>query len=129
MQSENESSLLSDHVDARVITSTDEDQKTADRRTMVQLDPDHPGFRDPNIALAETRLRRSLCVISRASRFRMRLIQLTNIRCGNRSGALAAGHQKHACAEYRARQALIFPDHIPQLREVNEGSGHQRLSS
>src|SRR5437016_677856 len=38
-----EQSLLSDHVDARMVVA---DEAAADRNTIVQLDPDHPGFRD-----------------------------------------------------------------------------------
>ena len=37
--------LLSDHVDMRLVAA-DPDQLIADRNTIVQLDPDHPGFRD-----------------------------------------------------------------------------------
>src|SRR5437867_11551047 len=37
--------LLSDHVDARMV-GIDTDEAVADRNTIVQLDPDHPGFRD-----------------------------------------------------------------------------------
>ena len=41
-----ESSILSDHVDARLVTG-DLEEAVADRNAIVQLDPDHPGFRDP----------------------------------------------------------------------------------
>jgi hypothetical protein len=37
--------LLSDHVDMRMV-AVDTDEPTADRNAIVQLDPDHPGFRD-----------------------------------------------------------------------------------
>src|SRR5258705_6474634 len=36
--------LLLDHVDMRPVTANDQE---ASDRTLVQLDPDHPGFRDP----------------------------------------------------------------------------------
>ena len=38
--------ILSDHVDARPVTG-DLDQAILGRNDIVQLDPDHPGFRDP----------------------------------------------------------------------------------
>ena len=40
---ESNQSLLSDHVDTRPVIA---DEEIADRNTIVQLDPDHPGFRD-----------------------------------------------------------------------------------
>jgi hypothetical protein len=51
--SESQSNVLLDHVDARQVTG-DLDEALADRNTIVQLDPDHPGFRD-----AEYRRRRN----------------------------------------------------------------------
>jgi phenylalanine-4-hydroxylase len=38
-------SLLSDHADMRVVT-LDAGETPADRNRIVQLSPDHPGFRD-----------------------------------------------------------------------------------
>src|SRR3954462_2197484 len=37
--------ILSDHVDMRPVTG-ELDEKIVDRNSIVQLDPDHPGFRD-----------------------------------------------------------------------------------
>lgn len=115
-------SILSDHVDARMV-ATDPDEPIADRNTIVQLDPDHPGFRD-----REYRARRN---------------QIAQIAMSYRPGAaipdapytpdehrvwrtiweaLQPAHQQHACAEYlSALERLNFaPDRIPQLRDVNE---------
>jgi len=112
--------LLSDHVDARPVTSED---AASGRNDIVQLDPDHPGFRD-----AEYRARRN---------------QIAQLAMDYRPGqeipdapytddehrvwqtiwrALRPAHQKHACAEYlQAIERLSFSDgRIPQLREVNE---------
>ena len=114
--------LLSDHVDMRLV-SGDADEVTADRNAIVQLDPDHPGFRD-----REYRTRRN------------QIAQLAmNYQPGDRIPdapyteeehqvwraiwtALEPAHQKHACAEYLAslRRLSFDPDRIPQLREVNE---------
>jgi phenylalanine-4-hydroxylase len=111
--------LLSDHVDARPVT----DDTTAGRNDIVQLDPDHPGFRD-----ADYRTRRN------------QIAQLAmNYQPGDQIPdapytddehrvwqtiwrALGPAHQEHACAEYLdAIERLSFsPDRIPQLREVSE---------
>ena len=53
MRTQTEQPLLLDHVDMRIV-ATDFDERVADRNTIVQLDPDHPGFRD-----AEYRARRN----------------------------------------------------------------------
>src|SRR5438105_246796 len=114
--------LLLDHVDGRAVTG-DLDEAILDRNLIVQLDPDHPGFRD-----REYRARRN------------QIAQLAlNYRPGDPIpdapytadeqrvwqtiwGALQPAHQRHACAEYlEAWTRLNFSnDRIPQLREVNE---------
>jgi phenylalanine-4-hydroxylase len=114
--------LLSDHVDMRLV-GADTDQPTADRNTIVQLDPDHPGFRDPE--------------------YRQRRNQIAQLALSYQPGqpipdapysldehgvwetiwqALRPAQQQHACAEYlSALTRLSFDsDRIPQLREVNE---------
>jgi phenylalanine-4-hydroxylase len=119
---QHKSSLLSDHVDARLI-AVDADEAVADRNAIVQLDPDHPGFRD-----REYRARRN---------------QIAQIAMKYQPGdpipdapytdeehrvwraiwqALQPAQQKHACAEYLSSlgQLSFAPDRIPQLREVNQ---------
>jgi phenylalanine-4-hydroxylase len=119
---EHKPSILSDHVDARIVTG-DLDEVIADRNAIVQLDPDHPGFRDPE--------------------YRRRRNQIAQIAMNYHPGdpipdapytneehqvwsviwrALRPAHQQHACAEYmKAIDQLNFSeDRIPQLREVNE---------
>jgi phenylalanine-4-hydroxylase len=114
--------LLSDHVDMRMV-AVDTDESTADRNAIVQLDPDHPGFRDQD--------------------YRRRRNQIAQLALSYRPGetipdapyspdehsvwetiwtALRPAQQQHACAEYlSARTRLSFAsDRIPQLREVNE---------
>jgi phenylalanine-4-hydroxylase len=116
------SSLLSDHVDMRMV-AVDADEQIADRNAIVQLDPDHPGFRDPD--------------------YRKRRNQIAQLALSYRPGqiipdapytpdehtvwqtiwtALRPAQQQHACAEYlSALTRLSFAsDRIPQLREVNE---------
>ena len=117
-----ESSLLSDHVDARMV-ATDADEAVADRNTIVQLNPDHPGWRDQE--------------------YRARRNQIAQIALQYQAGdpipdapytpdehqvwraiwlALAPAQREHACAEYLAALGRLSfdPDRIPQLREVNE---------
>jgi phenylalanine-4-hydroxylase len=114
--------LLSDHVDMRPVAA-DPDEAIADRNAIVQLDPDHPGFRD-----LEYRRRRN---------------QIAQIALTYHPGdpipdapytdeehqvwfkiwqALEPAQQKHACAGYLEcfKQLNFLPDRIPQLREVNE---------
>ena len=122
MTIESKQPLLSDHVDGRPVAAG-ADVVIADRNAIVQLDPDHPGFRD-----REYRARRN---------------QIAQIAMKYQPGdpipdasytdeehqvwraiwqALEPAQQKHACAEYLSSlEHLSFaPDRIPQLREVNE---------
>src|SRR6266700_185178 len=122
MTTKQEQQLLSDHVDMRVV-GVDTDEGTIDRNAIVQLDPDHPGFRDQE--------------------YRARRNQIAQLAMNYRPGdpipdapytpdehrawqtiwkALRPAHQKYACAEYLAAlERLSFdPGRIPQLREVNE---------
>jgi len=103
--------------------AVDTDEVVADRNTIVQLDPDHPGFRDRE--------------------YRKRRNQIAQLALSYRPGqtipdapytpdehrvwqtiwtALRPAQQQHACAEYiSALTRLSFAtDRIPQLREVNE---------
>lgn len=119
MRKNTQSPLLSDHVDARpVVTET-----AAGRNDIVQLDPDHPGFRD--------------------AQYRARRNQIAQLAMNYRPGdpipdapytddehrvwqtiwkALRPAHQEHACAQYleALKQMNFADDRIPQLREVNQ---------
>src|SRR5437763_872749 len=122
MTTKQEQQLLSDHVDMRMV-SVETDEALADRNAIVQLDPDHPGFRDQE--------------------YRARRNQIAQLAMNYRPGdpipdapytpdehrvwqtiwkALRPAHQKYAGAEYLAAlERLSFdPGRIPQLREVNE---------
>ena len=122
MTTKQEQHLLSDHVDMRLV-GVESDEGTIDRNAIVQLNPDHPGFRDQE--------------------YRARRNQIAQLAMNYRPGdpipdapytpdehrvwqtiwkALGPAHQKHACAEYlSALDRLSFdPRGIPQLREVNE---------
>lgn len=115
-------SLLVDHADMRAV-SLAADETSSDRNRVVQLSPDHPGFRD---------------LAYRARRNRIAQLAL-DYRPGEPIpaapytpeehqvwsavwAALAPAHAAHACSEYLdAVQKLAFADdRIPQLRDVNE---------
>lgn len=120
--------LLLDHVDARMVAGVEpdasfKDDASAGRNSIVQLDPDHPGFRD-----ADYRARRN---------------RIAEIALGYEPGAPVPGapytaeehalwrairdalepaQRAHACAEYleAARRLGLPRERIPQLREVSE---------
>jgi len=98
--------LLRDHVD-----------------TIVQLDPDHPGFRDP-----EYRARRN--EIARIASEYKAGMPIPDAPYSDEEHklwriireALEPAHREHACAEYLdcVRNVDLPRDRIPQLREVSE---------
>lgn len=121
MTRETEQPLLHDHVDMRLISAEPGD--SADRNTIVQLDPDHPGFRD-----REYRDRRN-----RIAQIAMEYEPGTPIPDAPYTSeehevwrvvreALEPAHQLHACAEYlECVTRLDLPrNRIPQMREVSE---------
>src|SRR4029077_15553038 len=119
--SENQSNILLDHVDMRQVTG-DLDEALADRNTIVQLDPDHPGFRD-----ADYRRRRNQ-IAQIALKYHPRdpipdapyTLEEHQV-WATIWKALQPAHAAHACAEYREclTKLNFAPDQIPQLREVN----------
>ncbi|HKG12711.1 MAG TPA: phenylalanine 4-monooxygenase [Pyrinomonadaceae bacterium] len=120
--------LLLDHVDARMVAAGEtvaalEDDATAGRNTIVQLDPDHPGFRD-----ADYRARRN-----RIAQIALRYEPGSPVPDAPYTAeehalwrairdALEPAHRAHACAEYlEAARRLDLPRAtIPQLGEVSE---------
>jgi len=114
--------LLLDHVDMRMVT-TDSGDSTNDRNAIIQLDPDHPGFRDKE--------------------YRDRRNQIARIAMEYQPGspvpdapytpeehqvwraiwkALEPAHQQYACAEILdcVKRLDLPKDRIPQMREVSE---------
>jgi phenylalanine-4-hydroxylase len=119
MTVETKQPLLSDHVDMRMVAA---DEPTPDRNTIVQLDPDHPGFRDPD--------------------YRARRNRIAQIAMGYQPGqpipaapytieehqvwrtiweALGPAQRSHACAEYLLCVDRLGFDttEIPQLHDVS----------
>lgn len=122
MTTEAQQPLLLGHVDMRMV-ATDPCDSTADRHSIVQLDPDHPGFRDK-----EYRARRN-----RIAQIALEYEPGTPIPDAPYTAeehevwraireALEPAHRKHACAEYlECLRRLNLPrERIPQLREVTE---------
>src|SRR5436190_1268484 len=112
--------LLLDHVDMRLVTANGE---ADDRKSLVKLDPDHPGFKDPE--------------------YRARRNHIAEIALSYQPGAeipaapytaeehwvwqtiwkaLGPAHRAHACKEYRdcIRRLNLDTDRIPQLSQVTE---------
>jgi phenylalanine-4-hydroxylase len=115
-------SLLLDHVDMRMV-ATDLGESTANRNAIVQLDPDHPGFRDEE--------------------YRARRNHIAQIALEYEPGApitkapyspeehevwrtiweaLEPAHKRHACTEYLecVRRLNLPRERIPQMSEVTE---------
>ena len=114
--------LLADHTDMRVVP-LDVDETPADRNRIVQLSPDHPGFRD-----LEYRARRNRIAQLALSYEPGKPIPEAPYSPEEHEvwravwKVLEPAHQAHACAEYLTcvRRLAFAPDRIPQLREVNE---------
>jgi len=112
--------LLLDHVDQRMVTTTD---AVEDRNALVQLDPDHPGFRD-----AEYRARRNQIAEIALSYVPGNAIPpapYTDEEHGVWQTiwqALEPAQQRHACAEYLecVRRLAFDTGRIPQLGEISK---------
>ncbi|MEP6569797.1 MAG: phenylalanine 4-monooxygenase [Acidobacteriota bacterium] len=122
MSEHEQPSLLADHADMRVVP-LDADETPADRNRIVQLSPDHPGFRDLEYRARRNRI--AQLALSYQSGQEIPEAPYTNEEHKVWQAvwtALEPAHRDHACAEYQtAVQRLAFaPDRIPQLREVNE---------
>src|SRR5687768_5635886 len=119
---EQQDTLLADHADMRAVP-LDADETPADRNRIVQLSPDHPGFRD-----LEYRARRNRIAQLAFSYQPGQPIPEAPYSAEEHQvwravwEALEPAHQAHACEEYLAcvRRLAFAPDRIPQLREVNE---------
>ena len=114
-----EHTLLQDHVDARPVAA---EAGAADRQAIVQLDPDHPGFRD-----GEYRARRNRIALI-AQEYEPGTPVPDAPYTEEEHGvwravweALEPAHERHACAEYLecVRRLALPRASIPQMREVS----------
>jgi phenylalanine-4-hydroxylase len=117
--------LLSDHVDGRMVSAVGT-PSSADRNTLVELDRDHPGFRDPEYRARRNRIARIAAEYKPGdpipdAPYTPEEHGVWRTICE----ALAPAHAENACAEYLAcLDRLDMPrDRIPQLREVSEKVG------
>ena len=122
MATQSKSSLLADHVDMRMVAA-DTDEGPPDRNSVVRLNPDHPGFRDPDYRDRRNRIAQ-IALAYRAGEtipdapYTPQEHRVWQTICK----ALLPAHRTHACAEYleAVDRLELDPDRIPQLREVSE---------
>jgi phenylalanine-4-hydroxylase len=121
MTRQTQATLLSDHLDVRRLVKAD--VEAPDRNTIVQSDPDHPGFRDGEYR----RRRNAISQIAAAYKPGTSIpaapyTDQENALWQTINSALAAAHRQHACAEYLECVAkLKLPrQRVPQLSEVSD---------
>ncbi len=122
MTSTEHQTLLSDHVDIRMITANGEDQ-VPDRNAIVKLDPDHPGFRDREYRTRRNAIAQIALTYQPGSP--IPAAPYTELEHGvwrTIWKALGPAHREHACAEYlECLERLEFDtDRIPQLDEISK---------
>jgi len=114
--------VLLDHVDMRMVVANGDDE-VKDRNALVKLDPDHPGFRDPEYRARRNAIAQIAMTYTPGSPIPVApYSELEHGVWQTIWKALLPAHREHACAEYlEAIERLSFSaDRIPQLREVNE---------
>ena len=93
------------------------------RRTLVKLDPDHPGFRDPAYRARRNAIAQIALDYEPGSPIPdAPYTEEEHELWGIVRSALGPQHQSHACAEYLAcvERLYLRHDRIPQLRKVSE---------
>lgn len=113
--------LLQDHVDQRIVIS-DAGEADPNRRMIVQLDPDHPGFRDQEYRARRNRIAQIALDYKTgspipAAPYTDREHEVWRLIWE----AVEAAHQEHACSEYLecVRRLDLPRNRIPQLDEVS----------
>ena len=121
MTVETKQSLLADHVDMRLV-SAETNEAAPDRNAIVQLDPDHPGFRDQEYRARRNRIAQLALAYQPGQQIPDAPYTPAEHQVWRTIWeALQPAHRKHACAEYLAcvGRLAFASDRIPQLREVN----------
>jgi phenylalanine-4-hydroxylase len=114
--------VLRDHVDMRMVIANG-DHVECDRNALVKLDPDHPGFRDPEYRARRNAIAQIAMTYEPGSP--IPAAPYTELEHGVWKTiweALGPAHREHACAEYlECIDRLAFDsDRIPQLDEVSQ---------
>ena len=114
--------VLLDHVDMRMVTANG-DTTIEDRNALVKLDPDHPGFRDPDYRARRNAIAQIAMTYHPGAP--IPTAPYTDLEHGVWQTiwkALGPAHREHACAEYlECLERLDFDsDRIPQLDEVSQ---------
>jgi phenylalanine-4-hydroxylase len=113
--------LLLDHVDVRMVAG--DSSGPADRNTIVQLDPDHPGFRDEAYRARRNRIAQIAMEYEPGSPIPEAPYTLEEHEVWRTIWeALGPAHRQHACAEYLecVRRLELPRAYVPQLNEVSE---------
>ncbi|HKZ79260.1 MAG TPA: phenylalanine 4-monooxygenase [Pyrinomonadaceae bacterium] len=117
----NSRQLLLDHVDMRLVgAETDEHLAPND---IVQLEPDHPGFRDPEYRSRRNEIARLAFEYRRGEPIPDAPYSPQEQDVWRRVWqALQPAHARHACAEYLScvQRLQLSPDRIPQLSTVSK---------
>ncbi|HET6669788.1 MAG TPA: phenylalanine 4-monooxygenase [Pyrinomonadaceae bacterium] len=122
MTKQKQPTLLSDHVDVRPVAS-EPGAELGDPNAIVQLDPDHPGFRDQEYRARRNAIARIAADYEPGTTIPDAPYTTDEHRLWKTIGdALQRAHHRHACAEYlKCVDRLELPrDRIPQLREISE---------
>lgn len=112
--------ILLDHGDMRMVTV---DAEVDDRKTLVKLDPDHPGFRDPEYRARRNQIAEIALSYSPGQTIPSAPYTAEEHRVWETIWkALQPAHQRHACAEYLEclRRLAFDTERIPQLSEVSD---------
>ncbi|HEX6729979.1 MAG TPA: phenylalanine 4-monooxygenase [Pyrinomonadaceae bacterium] len=114
--------LLLDHVDMRMVSVETDTEPLPDRHSIVQLDPDHPGFRDGEYRARRNEIAQMAMTYSPGDSIPD--APYTEEEHGVWQTiwqALEPAHRAHACAEYlKCLELLGFnSNRIPQIGEVS----------
>jgi len=112
---------LRDHFDIRLVTAH-VDNLGLDRNAIVQLDPDHPGFRDKEYRARRNAIAQIALTYKPGSPIPAApYTDLEHDVWHTIMDVLGPAHREHACAEYRdcLEVLKLDSDRIPQLDEVS----------
>src|SRR3954462_12450231 len=88
---------------------------------LVQLDPDHPGFRDADYRARRNAIARVAISFNGGAVPRVGYTAAENETWRAVQDSLAPLHDRYACSQYREGASLLRldPENVPQLADVN----------